>query len=257
MHAEILATSGAGPPLVYVPGVDGSGELLLGTAARLERHFRLTRLRYAGDGSGDYVTLARSVAACLQAGPGAEGQQRVLVLAESFGVGLALQLALDHPERVAAMALVNGFAHYSKRLELRLTRLLFRITPGSWIRLARGSFARQGLLYPRRDAAAMQALRALDAAWFGPSYLERLAWIAGLDLRARLGEVRCPVALFAADEDRIVRSVAAAREMQAALPDAELTLLRRAGHVVLPLVEEPWEERLLALARRVGFVGGV
>src|SRR6185503_7188673 len=63
MHAEVVGTRGAGPPLVYVPGIDGSGELLLGTAARLERRFRLTRLRYAGDPGGGYADLAHSVAA--------------------------------------------------------------------------------------------------------------------------------------------------------------------------------------------------
>src|SRR6185436_9727966 len=87
MVAEIVATRGSGPPLVYVPGIDGSGELLLGTAARLERRFRLTRLRYAGGSGGDYASLAASVAACIERA----GAARALVLAESFGVALALE----------------------------------------------------------------------------------------------------------------------------------------------------------------------
>jgi hypothetical protein len=35
--------------------------------------------------------------------------------------------------------------------------------------------------------------------------------IQHLDLRERLGEVRCPVSLYAADHDRVVASVPAAR----------------------------------------------
>jgi hypothetical protein len=58
------------------------------------------------------------------------------------------------------------------------------------------------------------------------------------------------VALFASDSDKIVPSVPAAREMLRGLPDATLEILPRAGHVVLPLAEEPWVDRLRALERR-------
>jgi alpha-beta hydrolase superfamily lysophospholipase len=64
--------------------------------------------------------------------------------------------------------------------------------------------------------------------------------------------VRCPVSLFAAENDRVVAAVPAAREMAALLPDVELELLPRAGHLVLPLACEPWSERLERLARRAG-----
>jgi pimeloyl-ACP methyl ester carboxylesterase len=73
-----------------------------------------------------------------------------------------------------------------------------------------------------------------------------------VDLRARLGALRCPVALYAADHDRVVAAVPAAREMAALVAGAELTVLPEAGHVVLPLAAEPWEERLERLAARAG-----
>lgn len=248
MHVEVLGTAGAGPPLVYVPGIDGSGELLLGTAARLERAFRLTRLCYRGDESGDYASLAAGVAAAIERAAGG----RALLLAESFGVAVALQTAIDHPARVAGLALVNGFARYRDRFGLALTRGVFALAPEAWIRRARRGFVQRGLFAPRRDEVALRELLALNGAWFGPGYRARLVLIQRLDLRARLGEVRCPVALYAADQDRVVASVPAAREMAAGLAGAELFVLRRAGHVVLPLAEEPWETRLAELARRAG-----
>lgn len=248
MQAEIVASEGDGPPLVYVPGIDGSGELLLGAAARLARRFRLTRLRYGGDARGDYASLAASVADCIQAAAGG----RALVLAESFGVAVALRTALDQPARVAALALVNGFAWFPDRLGLALTRGVFALAPRAWIHAGRARFVQRGLLAPRRDEQALQALLRLSGDWFDERYRARLTLIRGLDLRPRLGEVRCPVALFAADQDRVVAAVPAARAMAAVLPDAALTVLPRAGHLVLPLAEEPWVERLEALARRAG-----
>jgi pimeloyl-ACP methyl ester carboxylesterase len=248
MQAEIVATAGAGPPLVYVPGIDGSGELLLGLAPRLERGFRLTRLCYRGDASGDHASLAAGVARCIAA----TGAARALLLAESFGVAVALQTALDHAPRVAGLALVNGFAHFHDRLGLALTRGAFALAPQAWIHAARAAFLRRGLLAPRHDEAALRALLALKGDWFDANYRARLVMIRRLDLRPRLSALRCPVELFAADHDRVVASVAAAREMQARIPGSELTELAAAGHLVLPLAEEPWEERLESLARRAG-----
>lgn len=248
MQAEIVASEGAGPPLVYVPGIDGSGELLLGAAQRLAQRFRLTRLRYAGDARGDYATLATSVARCIEAAAG----ERALVLAESFGVGVALQTALNHPARVAALALVNGFAYFHDRLGLAFTRGVFTLAPRAWIHAARGRFLQRGLIAPRRDEAVLRALLALRGDWFDERYRARLLLIRGLDLRSRLGQVGCPVSLFAADHDRVVAAVPAALEMAKRLRDAELVILPRAGHLVLPLADEPWEERLERLARRCG-----
>jgi pimeloyl-ACP methyl ester carboxylesterase len=248
MEAVVLDTRGSGPPLVYVPGIDGSGELLLGTAERLARRFRLTRLRYGGDASGGYDTLARSIAARLDE----LALERALLLAESFGAAVALQVALDHRDRVAGLALVNGFVRYHDQLGLAVTRGVFALAPQAWIRAGRRRLAQRGLFAPRRDERALSELLALRGDWFDERYRARLAWIARLDLRPRLGEIRCPVALFAADHDRVVAAVRAAHEMAARIPDCELTLLERAGHVVLPLAEEPWVERLERLARRAG-----
>lgn len=248
MHAEVLDTRGRGPELVYVPGIDGSGELLLGLAERLASHFRLTRLCYRGDTSGDHATLAASVARCIQG----LGVPSALVLAESFGVAVALLTALDHPRQVAGLALVNGFARYSNRLGLALTRGVFALAPAAWIHTGRRRFVQRGLIAPRRDERALAGVIALRGDWFDERYRARLRWIAAVDVRARLGDVRCPVELYAAENDRVVDSVRAGRELASAIPTARFTLLPRAGHLVLPLAEEPWEERLLGLARRAG-----
>jgi pimeloyl-ACP methyl ester carboxylesterase len=150
------------------------------------------------------------------------------------------------------LALVNGFAHYRDRLGLAFTRSVFALAPEAWIHAARARFVQRGLFEPRRDDAALRALLALRGDWFDARYRARLALIQRLDLRPRLAEIRCPVALFAADRDRVVAAVPAAREMQTRLHDCELTVIPSAGHVVLPLAAEPWEERLERLARRCG-----
>lgn len=250
LHGESL---GAGPELVYVPGIDGTGELLLGAEERFARTFRLTRLRYVSEpevavGADRYDELARSACERLDE----RGIGRALLLAESFGVGLALQIALDHPARVSGLALVNGFAHFSKRASLALSRATFARLPRSLFDLARRHFAPITLFGPRRDPDVLLRFHALAGHATVEGYRRRLAMIAELDLRPRLNEIRPPVALFASDRDRIVASVRAAGEMQMLLSDATFELLPASGHVVLPFPDEPWVERLQSLAARAG-----
>ncbi len=250
LTAEVLRVQGRGTPLAYLPGVDGCGELLYGTAERLGPSFHLACLRYAGT-SGGYPELAAEVVRLLNG----LGFARPLVLAESFGVGLALTLALEYPERVAGLALVNGFAHYQRAWRVVLSEVFAAHVPGALLRPCRRAFGWRTLMAPRRDAHALELLLARRIE-FDASYRARLRLSRMLDLRERLREIRVPVALFASDQDHIVDSVPAARLMAERLPDAELTILPRAGHVVLPLTEEPWPERLERLAARAGMRPG-
>lgn len=256
MRCDLIGeSSGAGPELVYVPGIDGTGELLLGAEARLERAFRLTRLRYASEpdvpiGADRYDALAAGAIARMDE----RRIERALLLGDSFGVGLALQIALDHPERVAGLALVNGFAHFPARASLAMSRFVFAWLPRPLFDFGRRHFAPRTLFGPRREPEVLRRFHALTALPRDDGYRRRLAMIATLDLRPRLAELGVPVALFASDRDRVVPSVRAASEMQARLRDATVEVLPASGHIVLPLSDEPWVERLLALARRARLV---
>ena len=57
MIARVVDESGSGPPLVYVPGIDGTGRLLLSTAERLTSRFRLICLRYAPSSAASNIAL--------------------------------------------------------------------------------------------------------------------------------------------------------------------------------------------------------
>lgn len=251
MRAVIAGEGGgAGTPVVYLPGIDGTGELLLGTAERIERSYRLLRLRYEGCGPrGDvlYPGLAGSVAGLLE-----ERQvPPAIVLAESFGGGVALQLALDHPERVAALALVNTFCWFPWRVRAALGDIFFPITPAFVLRFGRRHLPGPLFFRPRRDAQAEAAFSRVVPGFEDRGYRDRLCALRHLDLRQRLAEISQPVALFAATSDRIVPTLRTMKAIERGLPDATLELLENAGHLVLPLAEEPWVERLGELERRI------
>ena len=248
---DVIATrkgaAGEGPPVVYVPGIDGTGELLLGTAGRLEERFRLIRLCYsAGEEADSYPALAASAAAAIREA----NVSSCLVIAESFGGAVALQLALDHPALIAGLMIVNSFAYYPSRARLSYASWTAPLIPEPLFHFGRRLFAPPALFGKRRDEQAIADFRALPGTFFDEAYRRRLAMIAELDLRPRLAELTLPVALYASAEDRVVPSLEASREMAAELPEVTLEVLPSAGHLVLPLAEECWPERVEALAER-------
>lgn len=219
--------------------------MLFGTAARLAEQFRLVCLHYVEGGEVSYAALARTVADCvasLDCGP-------VVLLAESFGGAVALQTALDHGDRVAALMVVNSFARYPKRFGLACTRLVAPILH-PFFRPLRNTFGVAALFGAYRDPELMAAFRARAGSGMGRAYRQRLRMIQRLDLLPRLGEVEQPVALLAAERDRVVPSVRCGRVMQERLPNATLDLLAGAGHLVLPIDALGWGDRLTALWQR-------
>ncbi|HVR28777.1 MAG TPA: alpha/beta hydrolase [Thermoanaerobaculia bacterium] len=274
MFTEVLSDRGQGPALIYLPGIDGSGQLLFGTAARLEQRFRLLRLRYRLSANPEHRTYHHLAASAVET-VSLRGVDRMLLLAESFGGAVALRAALDFPSSVAGLALVNAFPHFRHRARLGCSRIGARCTPAWMLSFGRRLFGPR-LLFggageadaiaeflgaPPRDAtpgdppgpwrSAPRAWRGAGPAWtMSEGYPARLQMIQRLDLRGELGRVRQPVALFASTRDRIVDSVRQAREMARLLPDAELEILEGRGHIVLPVAEIDWPARMERLAER-------
>jgi aminoacrylate hydrolase len=250
MRAYLHTDRGSGPALLYVPGIDGTGDLMLGTASRLEQEFRLLRLKYRAEGergADTYEALAASIAGVCKE----QGVERCVVVAESFGGAVALQLALDFPDLVSGLMVVNSFAHFPGTWRLRVSELLSGFVPRWLFELGRKTFVPLSLFGARSEKALVEEFRALPGAFFDEAYMRRMAMIRGLDLRPRLGELRQPTMLFASDGDRIVPALVTMAIIEAAVPQATLTLVKGGGHLILPLAEEPWVERVQELLGRI------
>ena len=241
-----------GRTIVYVPGIDGGGHMLLDTADRIRERHRLVRLRYRHEDGLDrsddgYPRLAHSVAERLRD----QSLERPILLAESFGVALALQVALQTPEHVGGLFLVNGFPWFPNRIRLAIVRAGAPLVNGPVV----GWFQRwvgMHVLFGRSvDQKTRDALAYSGGTPFGPGYLRRLGMVGEVDLRPELADVRAPVSVFASTRDWIVPSRRTGRLLERDIPDARLEVLRGRGHVVLPLDEEPWLERIAELCERV------
>lgn len=241
IHAEPLPPR---CPVVYLPGIDGTGRLLFRQTGLRDR-FDLRCASYPPHGPDGYPQLLRVALDHLEAvGP-------AVLLAESFGGAVALLAALARPDLVRRLVLVNAFAHYPRRLSIGLMRLV-----GPWL--------------PNRPShPATRAVR--GRVFFGPNipkpvqdewwdltadvplrtYGRRFVTLAGLDLRPRLPEIDIPAVVFVSPNDWVVPPPAG-RLLARRFPRARLIELP-AGHAALvdPRVDvAAWLEDVALWGRR-------
>jgi pimeloyl-ACP methyl ester carboxylesterase len=221
-----LALVGAGPPLVYVPGMDGTGQLFYRQLPALARRFRVATYRLR-DAATRMETLVGDLAAVLRAASPA-GEPAVLV-GESFGGTLALSFALAHPERVRALVILNSFPFFRPQHRLHLAVAGLAVMPWGAMRLVRRLTAFR-LHSPHTHRAEIREFLRRTARTTKLGYVNRLRILTTYDLRERLRELCAPTLFLAADRDHLIPSVAQARLMAERVPDAAVRVLDGHGH---------------------------
>lgn len=117
----------------------------------------------------------------------AEQCEQVFVMGLSMGGTLTLRLALEHPEAVAGIAVVNASVH-SKNRALRALPVMRHVIPTvPGIRNDIKKPNQDELAYPK---VPLQALQSLTELW--------------KDVAPRLGDIRCPMIAFGSDDDHVV-----------------------------------------------------
>ncbi|HKY05415.1 MAG TPA: alpha/beta hydrolase [Blastocatellia bacterium] len=220
---------GSGPLLLFVAGIDGTGELFFKQAAHLACSFRVVSFRLR-EGSGfTYDDLADDCAAIVRD----LGERQATVVAESFGGAVAFSFALRYPEMVERLVIINSFARFPNRL---LIKAAARIAPRVPLRLMwylRKTANTLGLLVDgvkREDRRRFfEVIRTVNR----EGYARRLRLIAELDLEERLAEIKAPTLFIAGDKDLLIRSVKEAQLMAARMPNASIKVMAGAGHACL------------------------
>ncbi|HEU4631943.1 MAG TPA: alpha/beta fold hydrolase [Gemmatimonadaceae bacterium] len=224
-----IAVTGQGRPLVYVPGMDGTGELFYRQIPLLAPSYRVATYALRDD-APDMARLIEDLAQVI-ARVAPDGEPAVLV-GESFGGTLALSYALAHPGSVAAIVVLNSFPRFLPQHRLWLARRALRAMPWGAMRLVRRLTAFR--LHSRHThRAEVRRFLELTRRTTRAGYLGRLGILATYDVRHRLGELRVPALFLAADEDHLIPSVREARAMAAAVPGATVRILSGHGHSCL------------------------
>jgi pimeloyl-ACP methyl ester carboxylesterase len=212
----------------------------MGTAIAYDRPgFGLTERPLPGEWSGPSPYSPQAQVGLALGLMDALGVSRAVLVGNSAGGALAVQVALAFPQRVQALVLVSP-AIYSRG----------GLPPFLWPLLSTPQAQKLGPLLARSFATSGQRLAEL--AWHDPGKLTEQIWEGyRKPLRAqnwdralwevmragpmpplaqRLGELQVPVLVITGDDDRVVpveQTARAARE----IPGARLVLLPACGHV--------------------------
>lgn len=224
-----LSVEGDGTAVVLVPGLDGTGQLFYRQRPLLARRRRVATYALRDSARAMDVLVADLARVIDDVAP---VERRAIIVGESFGGTLAMSLALERPERVAALVVLNSFPHFSPQFRLHLARWGLRALPWGMMPLVRRLTAFR-LHSSHTHAGEIDQFMALTRQASREGYLNRLGLLTQFDIRARLADVRVPTLFLAADRDHLVPSVAQARYMAARVPNAVMRVLEGHGHICL------------------------
>ncbi len=237
-----LTISGSGPPLLLVPGLDGTGLLFYQQVPRLAARYRVGTLRLPDDVRSMDALIAHVRAAVHTLAPDGE---RVTLLGESFGGALSLSYALAYQDSVKRLIVLNSFPYFGPQARLWLGYHVLKATPWGMMRLVRQVTAWR-MHSPHTGKSELRRFHELMRATTREGYLARLAILRTYDVRDQLPGLTVPTLYLAAERDHLVPSVEQAQLMARLTPDSALRVLPGHGHIcliapdldLLPIIDE-------------------
>jgi len=153
----------------------------------------------------------------------------VHVVGISMGGMIAFQLAVDHPELLKSMTIVNSgpemFAHtFKDRLQIFQRSILFRLLSMRKIGEVIG-----GKLFPNADQQALRAM--MIERWAKndkQAYMASFKAIVGWSVAKHIGNIQIPTLVIAADGDYTPLSIKEAYVSK--MPNAQLVVIKNSHH---------------------------
>ena len=249
-------TWGEGPPLYLLNGFVATAELYALLAYLLRESFRCVVFDTVADPKSRWARPSVSdFADDLIAVADHHADESMHLFAPSFGAAVALQAALDHPERIAGLALQHGFA--SRRLSWS-ERLLVGWCRGSKRPLASLPWRRRiqelnhRRWFPPFDGTRFDFLAESTGAIPLADLAQKALAIHPVRLEARLSQVRCPVLLVRTEGQGQLESAGHAA-LEKGLPDSRTEWLHSTG--MHPYLTHP--HRLAKLLKTFLLDGGI
>ena len=252
-------THGQGEPLVLIAGLGATGELWDNQVPLLEREFQVITFDNRGAGRSDKPAEAYSIAQFADdtaALMGALGIGSACVYGQSMGGLIGQEFGVRHPQR--ARALVLGCTTFGgpKSVPLRpeaAGALSSTESAGTEAALeqALSVFFSPQFVENHRDEAVrrMKSYQSLRPP--ADAYGRQLAACVAFDFYDRLPQIKAPTLVINGEDDALIPSENS-RIMAERIPDAELVLFPKTGHLYFDELPEESARTVIEFLRRRG-----
>lgn len=222
------------PLFFYLPGMDGTGDLLRPQLPGLQASFDIRCLSIPSNDMTDWDRLSEQVALLIIKEQRRVQTRPIYICGESFGGCLALRLAAFFPGICQNLILVNPatsaihqpWVSWGASITQSLPPLLYRLSTFGLLPL---------LIQPQRVSLSnrqallqsMQSVSPRSAAW-------RISLLAKFAVESLpLERILQPVLLLASGSDRLLPSLEEAGRLARHLPNARTVQLPKSGHACL------------------------
>jgi pimeloyl-ACP methyl ester carboxylesterase len=217
------------PLALLIPGLDGTGKLYYRQVEALSARYRVKPWEFRCRDAFDFADLVQE----LGEGTACEEPGSILVVGESFGGPVALHYVLGYPERVRALALVNAFPAYRRKIRIRLACRLAFLLNWRGVRAVKDFVAGRILAGEGIPLEDRQRYHEIIQLIHRPAYQRRLELVRDVALRERLSDIKVPTCIFTSGRDKIVPSRTEGRFMASRIRSAKLFEFPDAGHALL------------------------
>lgn len=222
------------PLFVFLPGMDGTGQLLRSQTTGLEAAFDVRCLMLPPDDRTNWDNLTEQVIYLITEELAKNSHRSVYICGESFGGALALKVALKEPGLFQRIILVNPASALHRRPWLSWASQLVYLVPSCLYEVGAlgllpflGSLGR---IDPSDRHDLLKTMRSVPP----ETVLWRLSLIREFDVdEHQLPRITQPVLLIASALDRVLPSISEARYLVNNLPKASMVVLPYSGHACL------------------------
>ena len=224
---------GQGDPIVLVPGLAGGCKLLGPLAHALARGHRVLTYNLRGDRfptstarPRDLGDLAHDLGGLIEQ----LGLERPTVFGVSFGGAIALELAVEQPQRLGALIVQGAEARFRTTLGATIARRVLERFPLP----SDNGFVNQffNLLHGGKPEPGPIVDFVIERCWETDQSVmaQRIALLETFDVADRLWQIDVPTLVLAGSRDAIVPP-GRQRDLASAIPGARFEIVEGAGHV--------------------------
>ncbi|MBW4417781.1 MAG: alpha/beta hydrolase [Myxacorys californica WJT36-NPBG1] len=222
------------PLFVFLPGMDGTGQLLRAQTTGLEARFDVRCLAIPPTDLTSWEQLAKQVIRLVEAEVADYSERPIYLCGESFGGCLAMKVAVLAPQLFRRLILVNPASSFGRRpwiswgaqISRHLPELAYQVSSVTFLPL----LASFGRIAEEDRQALVEAVRSVPQ----KTSIWRMRLLSRFKVPVEeLQALDLPTLILASTKDKLLPSLTEAYRLKPAFQDARVVALPESGHACL------------------------